>query len=213
MQILHTRCPRALAVAFAIAAATLLLGGCIGIETRVSISADGSGQLDIVYTVSRIASELRSDGESALPFPVNEDDFRAAVDGVAGLRLRQYRQEQTSDHIVVTAAIDFDSVDVIAQFGSFAEMEASLVQDGERTTYRQSVGSGQGQQEPLTDEAQQMAEALFGGYEVVFAVEAPQDIVEATGGELSTDRRTVVFSMGLLEWVADGTDRVLTASW
>ena len=201
------------ALALAVATAALLLGGCIGIETRVSIFANGSGQLELVYTVSRIASELRTDGESALPFPVNEADFRAAVADVTGLQLRQYRQQQTSDHIVITATIGFDTVEAIAQLGSFADMEASLVQQGERTTYRQSVGAGQQPQEPLTEEAQQLVDALFGGYDVVFSVEAPADIVDASGGELAADGRTLVFSMGLLEWVADGADRVLTATW
>ena len=199
--------------ASALAVGVLLLSSCIGIETRVSFSADGSGKLDLVYAVSRIADELHTDVESALPFPVNEQDFRAAVDGVAGLQLRQYRQELTSEHIIVTASIRFDSVDAIAKLDSFADMEASVIRDGDRTTYRQSIGSGLGQQEPLNDEAQQMVEALFGGYEVVFAVEAPADVVDASGGELSSDGRSVVFSMGLLEWVADGADRVLSATW
>ena len=44
MQILHTRCPRALAVAFAIAAATLLLGDDASFITGQTLIADG-GQI------------------------------------------------------------------------------------------------------------------------------------------------------------------------
>ena len=200
-------------LAAAAAAAAVALSGCIGIETRVTIDNDGSGQLDLVYTVSRVASELRDDGGSALPFPVNETDFREAVANVDGLRLRQYRQQRTSDHILITAGIDFDTVDAIAELGSFAEMAASLTQEGDRTTYRQALGSGQGQQGPLSDEAQQMVDALFGEYQVVFTVAAPADIVASSGGVLSDDRRSLVFSMALTEWVADDASRVLEASW
>jgi hypothetical protein len=195
-----------------LAIASLLIG-CVGIEARVSFAADGSGQLVLTYRVSRLASELRIDDSSALPLPVAEEDFRLAVAAVDGLTLQRYARSENSDDFLITATIAFDRVETLAQLSGFADMEASLESAGEAAQYRQVAARARPADQVLTEQAEQMLVSLFGAYEVVFVLETPRPITASTGGILSDDRRELVFSMSLPEWVTSAEDRALTATW
>ncbi len=58
-----------------------LLSSCIGIESRIRISNDGSGQLTLKYRVSRLITNLESTEKNGnvVPLPLSREEFERTV--------------------------------------------------------------------------------------------------------------------------------------
>ncbi|MBA7532529.1 hypothetical protein ES705_24755 [subsurface metagenome] len=85
-----------LSVAFVTLLVVFLLSSCIGIESRIKIKNDGSGQLTLKYRVSRLITHLESTetNGNVVPLPLSREEFERTVKNTDGLELVSYSRKE-----------------------------------------------------------------------------------------------------------------------
>ncbi len=198
----------------ALGCAVLLLSSCIGIDSRLSIRADGSGTLTLTYRVSQLVVDvgLSQTGTSAVPLPLTRADFERSLESTGGkVRLTRFDRSEDAKDITIRAVLAFDSFDALAGLDAFRDAGLALSSDGSRTTFRQLIAKAPSQ--PPSEESLQMLDALFPDYDLSFVIEAPRPIVSATLGTLSDDKRTLTYRATVKEVVSTKSELVLSAVW
>jgi hypothetical protein len=189
---------RALPVVAVLLVALLTVSACIGVETTLDFSADGSGTATVSYRISQFVTKLATaEGEEGgVPLPVSEKDFRAAVADAPGVSLvGNVTVKEDEENISVEARLRYDRVESLAKVRGFGDTPGTLGRDGDRWVYRQVVTAGG--REQADAETMQIIEALFAGYKVTFVINAPADIRSASLGEVKG--RTVRYSVSVPE--------------
>ncbi len=222
-----------------VAATSVALISCIGIESHVTFNRDGSGVLKVEYRVAKSLANLGKEGASKLPLPVDEQELRQAVSEVKGLKLVGVTRREDEKDIFISAEIGFERIESVAQVEGFADMPMSLERSGDGFVFHQLISAGRPEQ-PAADPAVAAAAAkpaeavpagappagaesdkelaamfagLFEGYELVFAVSAPAPIKQTSAGELSADRRTVTYRLPLGKMMELTQETSLTVTW
>ncbi len=192
--------------------AVLLLCSCIGIDSSLSIRADGSGTLTLTYRVSQLVVDvgLSQTGTSVVPLPLTRADFERSLQA-GKVRLTRFDRSENAKDITIRAVLAFDSFDALAGLEAFHDAGLSLTSDGSRMTFRQLIARAPSQ--PPSEESLQMLDALFPDYDVSFVIQAPRPIVASSLGTLSDDKRTLTYRASVKEVVSTKSDLVLTASW
>ncbi len=185
-----------------VAAFAIALSGCLSVETEISLSDDGSGRMDMVYTIDREFYELGvfDNSDMALPIPVSEAEFREAVRLHEGLRLRRYRSREEENSIVIEVRLEFESVEALSAWygGSEEGGEAiTLEAAGGRTVWHQLLYPGDGADGEI---AEALGESLE-GYALSYTLRPPREVVSATPGVVSSGRKEATISIGLDEIV------------
>jgi hypothetical protein len=167
---------------------------CLSIESKMSLAADGSGTVELVYTVSSFAREWDSSNEEdSLPLPVSEADFRRSV-AAAGLSLNSYSYEASGDLAVIRAVLGFSSLDTLNQFVPGPGEMFTLRQEGGRTVFEQVVT--QGTKGGLDREMQGFVQSFFGSYSLKFSLTAPRPILRVSpSGNSSGTQASVSFPL------------------
>jgi len=194
--------------------ALALLTSCIGIDSRMTIRDNGSGTLTLTYRVSQLVTELgvSSTGRSAMPLPLSRADFDRALAATSGkVRLTSFDRSDNEKDITIRAQLAFDSVDALARIDAFRDADLKLAAQGSDRTFSQMVARAPRQ--PLTDDSKRMLDALFDGYDLSFAIEAPRPIKDATLGTLSPDKKTLTYKTSVKDALSTPRDLVLSASW
>lgn len=95
-----------------------LFSSCLGIESGIVINNDGSGTIDLVYTVSNDLNSLgEQDGNiSQPPVPISKSDFEKTVSRIEGLSLKSYKSETAETNTLVTVKLDFDNLESLADY-------------------------------------------------------------------------------------------------
>jgi hypothetical protein len=191
----------------------LLLASCVSVDTTVQLSADGSGQVSLTYTVSRMVANLGSvDKEwQKLPLPINEADFRRQVSNSPGITLSDYSQSEDSKNITIKATLAFTSINALNQFYSPGETGISLNQSGGDTVYRQVIF--QGFPDGVDQQTKDFADAFFTDYHLKFTLSAPRAIKSASAGTISQDRRRVTYELPVLQLLDQKTPLIWTVTW
>ena len=187
----------------------LVLSGCLDVATEVELNDDGSGRIDLVYTVDQNLYELGvfDSSDVALPVPISEAEFRETARLVDGLDLRRYRMNAEERVVTVEVRMDFASVEVLSDWFGPGEDETSpavsVTSAGGQTTWRQLLIPGGGSDHDL---AAALGTSLD-GYSLVFRISPPRDIVSSTPGTVSDGRRRAEVRVFLSE-VATATEPV-----
>lgn len=196
-----------------VVAAALLLGACIGIDSRATFKSDGSGTLRVEYRIARSLWDLGREGGSSLPIVADERQLREALSRGKGLELVAVSRREDAKDIFIAAEVRFERVEALAETEAFADMPMSLERSGDDFVFRQLIAPADGEQPGAAGaraadaavadrEMEQMFGQLLGGYEVVLAVTAPRPLKAHSAGELSADRRSVTWRLpldGLME--------------
>lgn len=191
----------------------LLLSSCIGITSDIRIRQDGSGVLTLSYTVSQFFKNIDAGrSEKQLPLPVNEEEFRRSAERIEGLRLTSLQQREDEENVYIQAELEFDSVDAINALGREGEIGIRLDTRNGTRVFRQLIYEGQ-QEEEITAESLEMIETFFEGYELVYAVTVPAEVRNHTLGILSSDARTVTYTVTVPEILKSSQPIVLEVVW
>lgn len=193
---------------------TSLLISCIGMESNIRLNSNGSGILIFKYRLSLIFLNMGKTDEESItteaPLPTSEENFKKSLEGVDGLRLKSIQQEETERDLIITAEIEFDSVDALAQSSMFDDRPISLVKEGQNYIFTQLITNGS---ETLDENNMEMLEAMFQGYELSFSITAPKRIKTSNIGDISADRRTVTYSLSISELIKIKEKTELIVKW
>jgi hypothetical protein len=190
-----------------------LLTSCIGIESDILIRQDGSGVLNLSYTVSQFIKNIDAGrSEKQLPLPVNEEDFRRSTEGVDGLRLTDLEEREDEENVYISAEIEFDDVEAINALGREGQIGITLETQGDATTFRQLIYDGAGGEE-ISEDSLEMIRTFFEGYDLVYSITVPAEVRDYTLGDLSQDGRTVTYTITVPEILAAAEPLILEVTW
>ncbi len=195
-------------------AALAVLTSCVGIDSRLTIRDNGSGTLNLTYRISQLVADLgiSSTGRPVVPLPVTRADFERSVASAGGkVRLTSFSRSENEKDITIRAELAFDSVDALAKVDAFQDADLKWSSAGSQRQFSQVVARAP--QKPLTDDSKRMLEALFDGYDLTFALEAPRVIQTSTLGTLSADKRTLTYKTSIKDAMTTAQDLVMSAQW
>ena len=166
-----------------ILALVLLLSGCLGATTSISIEDDGSGEIKIDYRISKLVAYIGTENspERYLSIPLSREDVESVVEEIPGTTLDRFDTEDETEDIVISATIGFDSLD---------SLEALFLRiDGPDLEFSVSEGKTamslaiyDGLETPADDTISAMIRAFFSEYKLIWELEAPAPISSANGG-------------------------------
>jgi hypothetical protein len=152
---------------------------CIGVESKMTLAANGSGTVELVYTVSSFALDWDSSGEAdSLPLPADEADFRRGVAAAEGLTLNSYSRAAVGETTVITAVLGFASLDALNQFVSGSRTTFTLRQEGGRTVFEQLVTPGT--KGGLDGQMREFVQAFCNAYSLKFSLTAPRPVARVS---------------------------------
>jgi hypothetical protein len=190
-----------------------LLASCIGIESDILIRQDGSGVLNLSYTISQFIKNIDAGrSEKQLPLPVNEEDFLRSTEGIEGLRLIDLDEREDEQNVYISAEIEFDGVEAVNALGREGQIGITLETRGNTTTFRQLIYDASGGEE-ISEDSLEMMRTFFEGYELVYSVTVPAEVRDYTLGDLSPDGRTVTYTSTVPEILASPEPLVLEVTW
>jgi hypothetical protein len=194
--------------------AAVVLSSCVGIDSRLTIRANGSGTLALTYRVSQLVVNLGSpvDGKSVVPLPLSRADFERSLATTQGkVRLTRFDRSEDQKDVTIHAELSFDSLDALSRMDAFQNAQIRSSADGGTHTFSELIAKAP--QEPLTDDSLRMVDAFFGGYDLTFTIEAPQPIKTNSLGTLSADKRVLTYKSSIGDVVRTKNDIVLSMSW
>jgi len=132
---------RYLTIAFAVLFALGGMTSCLGLNADIVLNSDSSGTLSLEYRISRVLDSLgRTDGnEGRPPVPMGRVDFERTVDRIPGMKLLSYASKEEPRDRIITAKLQFSTMDALLRF-----LDAA----GEKAVY--SRGGSQGDPQKLT---------------------------------------------------------------
>ncbi len=192
-------------------ALAVLLSSCIGIDSKVKFNKDGSGVIVLTYRVSRQLVDLGG-LQDDVPLPLSEEDFRFALEGKPGLKLLRVKEKKDDRDVVIGAEISFDRIESFTELDSFRDMPMSLAKDGSEYVFEQKLLAAQEDKESVDDEAELLS-PMLDGYELSFTVTAPTPVTYYNLGELSRDKRSVIYTIQLAELISRIEEIILIVRW
>ncbi len=196
-----------------LAVCALLLCSCVGIDSALTIRADGSGTLAISYRVARALADLgkTDDALRTVPLPVERRDFEQALASAPGVKLERYSMSVGDQDVTVRASLSFDRISSLARLGPLSASGLAVQESGGHGTFTDTLYRAS---QPAPDaDALTMVDDLFQGYDVALELTAPAPITAHSVGTLSTNGRTLSWRATVPELLRGGKDVVLTASW
>jgi hypothetical protein len=200
----------------------ILLSSCVGIKSSVAFKRDGTGTINMEYRISKMLTEM-AEGDGDTPLPVSEEEMKSALAGHPNLKLKKVSQREDDNDVYITSEIEFQKISEFTDIESFGQMPMSLEEKGGEYVFKQIISEGNeasdesAEGESSTEEmdaaSQEMMAAFFEGYELSFEVSAPTEITYHSLGELSANRKTVTYSIPLLEMDALEEETVLEVRW
>ena len=152
---------------------------CLSIDSKMTLAANGSGSLELVYTVSSFARDwdASGSGNSPLPLPVNEGDFRRSVNMIQGISLTSYSRREENDSTVIRAVLGFTSVEALNRFVAGPQSVFALRQEGTRTIFEQTITEGT--KSSLGEDYLEFVRTFFSPYVLSFTLTAPRAVTRA----------------------------------
>ena len=200
----------------AVSLAAVMLASCVDIEMRFVMRSDGAGRLEISYRVPYEATTLLdpADGVRAVPLPIARADFEAAIAGADGVRLRRFRRKDEEGEVLISARIDFDSVEALQTVAGFADLPVSFVASGgSGGELSQRVIPARSGEDAPSAAMIQLVQAVGGDSRVTFVVVAPARIKAADGATIDADGRTARYSQSLADYLTQPGPVDLTVRW
>ena len=161
----------------------LLLSGCLGATTSISIGDDGSGEMNIEYRISKLVAYIGAENspDRYLSIPLTREDVEVVVDEIPGATLIRYDSNDETEDIVISADIEFDNLDALQAL--FLRIDGPVleftVSDGKTSM---SLEIYDGLEISADDTISAMIRAFFSDYRLSWELEAPTPISAANGG-------------------------------
>jgi hypothetical protein len=202
----------------------LLFSSCIGIKSSVTFNHDGTGTISMEYRISKMITEM-GQGEADVPLPISEEELSNAVSSNPDLTLKKVSQREDERDVYITAEVEFKEVSDFTDLESFEQMPMSLEQQGSEFIFKQRITEEKSEEEAaevkeegaetaeMDEEAKQMMAAFFEGYELSFTVNAPTEITSHNLGELSPNRKSVTYTIPIMEMESLEGGTVLEVRW
>lgn len=186
---------------------------CIGVDSRLTIKADGSGTLSLEYRIPRTLADLgrTPDPSGPVPLPVEKADFRRAIAGSPGVRLARYSRRADEERVVIRAELAFERLEDLAGVPGLRDAGLSLVERDGAWTLTEVVAGAPAS--PPTPEGLAMVDSLLGDGNVTVVLKTPAPMSPGPLGTLSADRRTLTWSATVGELARRTGSVVLTATW
>lgn len=192
--------------------AALALASCVGVDATATISADGSGSLDLHYAVSKMAASFGAleANSSYLPLPVSREDLDRTIRGIEGLSLASYAQKEEGDDLVVDAKLGFTSAKALAAF---------LDPRGERAVYSEEGGRHQlalvmaAGSPPLDADVKKLVDVAFEHYRISLGFKLPSKVFSAGIGVASAGGLRVDYSSPVTALIESPTKIEWTLVW
>lgn len=194
----------------------LLLTSCVGIDTKVKISREGSGNVTAVY---RLSEELVAFGEleankAMLPVPLTKQEVEDSLKGVPGLSLTSWSSKKDGTDLVIKTVIAFDSLDSLMYYldpqGRLAKHSTTADGNSIAFTVGDSIPS-------LDPDMKKIAQEAFAPYSFKFAIELPGQPKEALSGNpaitVRKEGNTVFFEGKMMDIVATEMPPSMQISW
>lgn len=175
------------------------LSSCIDMETKIELTAEGSGKLELVYIVSSALVELGSAASSGvnLPLPIGEEDFRQSVDSIPGLVLRSYERKDEPDKSIIQALVTFSSLSEVNQLFGGKDPVISQAQEGTDRVVEITITSGtSGDLDPKTKE---LLNAFFSTYSLKFHLTLPQGVKRTSSPQSVVQGNTAQLSIPIVQ--------------
>jgi hypothetical protein len=180
-------------------AVLLLLSGCFGAVTRITLRNDGSGTVELEYTISKLVAYLGAEEstERYIVLPIAEQDFRDALADVDGAELADYEFTDGPQEITIAAEISFDSVDTLSElFSALGGADLSLA-SGDDGDDELTIVVYDGLGESPQAEVETMLTSFFDGYRLEWYLETPRDVIGVSAG--SFEGRRASWEIGTTE--------------
>ena len=192
----------------ALLCALLLLSGCLTLESTIRMENDGSGELDLTYSISEELFDygVFDDEASRRVLPVSRNDFELAALAAEGVRLIDHGIDRGEGVVTVSARLAFSDPGGLA---SLLNVDADeLVADGGRTLLRQPLFPGF---EGAIDTA--MVQEFWSEVRFVHRVRAPRTIESVNLGEIVDGGREARVDLRLIELIEVGEPVVWEVAW
>jgi hypothetical protein len=196
---------------------TLLTGfltvSCIDSDARIGINGDGSGSVELTYTVSPLVMNLGAldEDDPVLPLPVSEEDFLRTVRGISGLDLGNYSIREDEDGITINAELEFQSTAALNEFLGTGEGEFTLSETG--TADRFSYVIYDAPETEIAEESVALARDFFSDSSLIFTLDTPSEVLSSSIGTISDDRRRVTLELNTAELIIDNNDVIWEVTW
>ena len=194
----------------------LLLSSCLGVEASITLNDNGSGRAAFHYRVSKMFARLPSNHGGTdrphLALPAARGDLERTIARAKGVSLSGVEQTETDADVELKGDIRFDSVAALNSSGLFDEMPIALTREGDRTVFTLLVSD---QRAPLDQTAVEAYRALFAGYDLVFKITAPREIVSPLllHATLSTDKKTLTYAISLFDYMQLSEKTEVRVGW
>jgi hypothetical protein len=219
----------------------LLLGSCIGIDSTVTFNKDGSGMIKMEYRISNSFTEMNEEGGTP-PLPLSQESLRAALKDSSSLELISVKQRKDEKDTYITAEIKFKAIEALTSLEAFSSMPMSLSKQGEKYKFEQLITEGESTtddesvSEAITpegtissgelpdnsenstemysdEELQAIMAPYFDGYELKFTVKTPAPIRNYNLGVLSQDKKSITYTLPLLQMQNLKEKTLLIVEW
>jgi len=175
------------------------LSSCIDLETKIELTPQGSGTLELVYVVSSALVQLGSTASPGvnLPLPIAEEDFRQTVASIPGLTLRSYQRKDETDKSIIKALLAFSSLSEVNNLFGGKDPVISQAQEGIDRVVEITIASGiPGGLDPKTKE---LVNAFFPTYSLKFHLTLPQAVKRTSSPQSVVQGNTAQLSIPIVQ--------------
>lgn len=197
-----------------LAVGLFLLSSCIDVDENITVSADGSGVVDLSYRVARVAVDLpRATGTSvSFPLPPNPGAIESSVAKAPGLALQSFTPVSEVATIGAKTTIRFDRVDLLnALLENGAGRGFTYLSTPTLATFTQRIYPGN--PSGIDQQTLDMVKSLFGDYKLVFSLHTPRRIQTVNIGSTSRDGTTASYSTTIPDIIQSKTPIVWEVTW
>ena len=175
------------------------LSSCIDLETKIELTPQGSGTLELVYVVSSALVQIGSTASPGvnLPLPIAEEDFRQTVASIPGLTLRSYQRKDETDKSIIKALLAFSSLSEVNNLFGGKDPVISQAQEGTDRVVEITIASGiPGGLDPKTKE---LVNAFFSTYSLKFHLTLPQAVKRTSSPQSVVQGNTAQLSIPIVQ--------------
>jgi hypothetical protein len=146
---------------------------CLGVSADITINADNSGTISLEYRISQVFDSLgRLDGNEARPpLPVGRMDFERTVERIPGMRLLSYVSRDVGSDRVVTARLEFSTIDDLLRFLDSSGQRADYISGQRRMSFVLNPGNSSSR----TREMNALISQISQGYNISISMNFPSD--------------------------------------
>lgn len=194
-------------------AVAMLLMSCIDVDAKITLANNGSGEVDIVYRVSRLVMNLggAEKDRSQLPLPVAEDDFTRTIRAIDGLALKRYTRADDEDKTTITASLTFADVKALGALLGGDRDSISLASEGGKTVFRLLLVPGNPDQ--LDAKTKEFFQSFFNSYGLNYSLAAPSAVKSTNLKEASVNGNEAKIRIPILTAVETKDPIVWRVEW